>query len=351
MRVLITGASGQMGSYLSDLYLEEGYEVIGIVRRRANPNNENLETALANPNFKLVEGDITDAASMDYLVREYKPAHFINTAAQSHVHTSFNQPSLTFEVNTLGVLNCLESIRKFSPSTRFLQYSTSEMFGSNSNLFKDLDIDRLIPYQDETTLFHPRSPYGCSKVAAFHLIQNYRESYGLFAANIIMFNCESPRRGDNFVTRKITKHIGKLVKNCTTGRAEQGWGWDSKALIEHPKLALGNLDAVRDWGFAGDYVKAAKAILDHTKADDFIVCTGEAHSIREFLDEAFSYVGISKWNQYVYIDPQFFRPADVEYLNGRADKIKRELGWESQVKFKELVRLMIDAEVERVAKT
>lgn len=332
--IVIIGASGQIGSLLCDNYLEKDYDVIGVVRRKSVDNHENLKEALYHPNFTLAEGDVTDHGSVYEIVQKYQPTLLANPAGQSHVGTSFSQPHLTMQVNTVGVLNCLEGIRQFSPATRFLQYSTSEMFGNNYSTVNGHKI------QNESTPFAPRSPYGISKVAAFHFVKHYREAYGLFASNIIMFNAEGERRGDKFVTRKISKYVAEFNTYLKSFSPLEK-NFKQNLLDKIPKLKLGNLNAMRDWGYALEYVEAATLILDNEVASDFVICTGETHSIKEFLDVAFAQIGIKNWGDYVEIDPAFYRPSEVDFLRGSYDKAECILGWKPKIKFHELVNRMI----------
>jgi len=358
---LITGVNGQDGSYLSEYLLGKGYKVVGLVRRSSTDSaKERLElNVLDHENFTLVEGDLCDAASVSGVIAEHKPDECYNTAAQSHVATSFKQPSYTFQVNAVGVLNLLEAIRVHSPSTKFMQCSTSEMFGDSFDV-EHTDIDLEHKYQDEKTRFAPRSPYAVAKMAAHNLVHTYRESYGLFACCAITYNHESPRRGETFVTRKITKWLNEFQEYWGSGMIFENVGicrmvelleaQDNENYIYRslangfPKLRLGNLDAKRDWGFAGDMVKGFHSMLQQKRADDFVFCTGETHSVREFLNEAFSLIGIKDWSSLVVVDPAFYRPAEVEYLCGKYDKAKKVLGWEPTVKFKELVKMMVEAD-------
>jgi GDPmannose 4,6-dehydratase len=334
---LIFGVNGQDGSYLSELLLDKGYKVVGMVRR-ASVNNvrERLSDILSSPAFTLIEGDITDPSSVNEIIQEHKPDEVYNLAAQSHVGTSFKQPAYTWNANALGTQNILEAIRKYSKSSRFYQASTSEMFGSV--------VDR-DGFQRETTELSPNSPYAVAKVAAHHTTRLYREAYGIFACSGILFNHESPRRGEGFVTRKITK----FVYNFKLAMLDAVWNdekMDGQPAIDHAlrlrgKLPLGNLDAARDWGFAGDYVEAMWLMLQHDKPDDYVVSTGEAHTVRDFLNEAF---GKIDWSQIVYQDPAFIRPFEVPFLCGDSTKIRTVLGWKPKVDFKGLVRLMMENE-------
>jgi len=318
-KALITGILGQDGPYLAKLLLGKGYKVYGLMRRYSNPTFENLDYLGITKQIDFVEGDMTDESSLLHLVKTILPEEVYNLAAQSFVGGSWSQAKLTTEINSLGVLYMLNALKLFSPTTRFYQASTSEMFGLGSDN----------GFQDESTNFHPRSPYGISKVYAYWMTVNFRESYGLFTSNGILFNHESPLRGIQFVTRKITDAVAKIK----LGKAD--------------KLYLGNMDARRDWGFAGDYVEAMHMMLQHDKPDDYVVGTGENHSVREFVKEAFAVVGIKDFEKYVSIDARFKRPAEVPNLKARPDKIKKALGWKPKVSFKELVKMMVDADLKR----
>jgi len=316
---LVTGILGQDGPYLAKLLLEKDYRVYGLIRRYSNPNFSNLDFLGITDKVDYVEGDMNDEASLLNLIRTLRPDEVYNLAAQSFVKSSFDQAKLTTEVNSLGPLYLLNAIKYFSPTTRFYQASTSEMFG----------LQHTNGYQDENTPFHPRSPYGVSKVYAYWITVNYRESYGLFTCNGILFNHESPIRGLQFVTRKITDGVAKIK----LGLAKE--------------LRLGNLDAKRDWGFAGDYVEAMYLMLQQKEPDDYVVGTGESHTVREFVEEAFKVAGIKDWKKYVVIDPQFKRPAEVPNLKAKPDKAKKKLGWQPKVTFKQLVEMMVKADLER----
>jgi GDPmannose 4,6-dehydratase len=330
MKAIIFGITGQDGSYLAELLIEKGYEVVGITRRVSVPTLNRINHIL--PKIKIVEGDITDAFSVSNVIKEEEPDEIYNLAAQSHVGTSFKQPSLTWDVTAGGVLNILEAIRYSGrkDSIKFYQASSSEMFGKNYNLREGFA--EMIKFQDEKTPFAPQSPYAIAKLAAHHLVRNYRDSYGIFACSGILFNHESERRGEKFVTRKITKWIGEFVAS----------GMDK----EFPKLRLGNLDAKRDWGHAEDYVRGMWQMVQHKTPDDYVVATGETYSVREFLDIAFGYVGIDDWENLVVIDPEFYRPAEVDYLLGIPTKAKRVLNWEPHISFEKLVERMVDSDVE-----
>jgi len=351
---VIFGVTGQDGSYLSELLLEKSYEVIGVVRRSSTNNTGRLTD---HPNFKLVEGDLCDPSSINEVVSTYAPDECYCLAAQSHVATSFTQPYYTFDVNARGPLLILEAIRVHSPGTKFYQASTSEMFGSNyshdikgtflgmqegANCFgydkKDYKVEK---YQDEKTQLSPNSPYAVAKVAAHNLVRIYRDSYGIHASAGILFNHESERRGEKFVTRKITKYIGELKARIENTTFREGFG----PINFFQKLKLGNIDAVRDWGHARDYVEAMWLMLQQDKPDDYIIGTGEGHSVRDFLYEAFSLVGLN-WQDFVEIDRDLYRPNEVPYLRCRWDKAQKILDWSPKITFKELVKLMVEADIE-----
>jgi len=315
---LITGITGQDGSYLAEILLDKGYDVYGLIRRLSTPNISRIEHILDK--IELVEGDLTDQSSLDNAMRTAQPDEVYNLAAQSFVATSWNQPVLTGDVSGLGVVRILESVRHQCPDARVYQASTSEMFGKVQE----------VP-QSETTRFYPRSPYGFSKVYGYWACVNYRESYDMHVSNGILFNHESPRRGIEFVTRKITDSVARIYHGLAS------------------ELRLGNLDAKRDWGFAGDYVEAMWLMLQQDEPDDFVISTGETHSVREFVELAFSEVGLD-WEKYVVVDPKFVRPTEVELLLGDPSKARRVLGWEPKVKFEELVKMMVRADVDRLSK-
>jgi GDPmannose 4,6-dehydratase len=316
-RALITGVTGQDGSYLAELLLEKGYEVYGMTRRASTENLERI--AHLADRIVLIQGDLLDQSSLDAALRQAQPQEVYNLAAQSFVPTSWNQPVLTAEFTAVGVTRVLEAIRAVDPEIRIYQASSSEMFGKV----------REVP-QTELTPFHPRSPYGVAKVYGHHITVNYRESYDLFAVSGILFNHESPRRGLEFVTRKISHGVARIKH----GLAEE--------------LRLGNLDARRDWGFAGDYVEAMWLMLQQDEPSDYVVATGEEHSVREFVEIAFERVGLDP-ERHVVVDPRFLRPAEVDHLVGDASKARRELEWSPRTSFRELVELMVDADAERVA--
>jgi GDPmannose 4,6-dehydratase len=316
MRALITGITGQDGSYLAELLLEKGYEVFGIVRRSSVKKFDRIETIIDD--IELVEGDLTDQSSLDSVIHAVQPDEVYNLAAQSFVPVSWNQPVLTGDVTGLGVIRILEAIRKHRPTAKFLQASSSEMFGKV----------RETP-QTEKTAFYPRSPYGAAKVFGHYITVNYRESYGLFACSAMGFNHESPRRGMEFVTRKVTHQVARI--KCGLAR----------------KLMMGNLDAKRDWGFAGDYVHAMWLMLQQAEPEDYVLATGKTHSIRDLLEIAFSAVGLD-WQDYVEIDPKLIRPAEVDVLSGDATKAWEKLGWKPRVGFEELIKMMVQADLEAV---
>ena len=309
-KALITGVTGQDGSYLAELLLEKGYEVHGIIRRSSSLNTQRIDHIFEQ--LQLHYGDLTDSTSLGGVVSKTQFDEIYNLGAQSHVRVSFDVPEYTADVDAVGTLRLLESIRTHCPAARFYQASSSELFG------KVLETP-----QKETTPFWPRSPYGCAKAYAYYITKNYRESYGMHASNGILFNHESERRGETFVTRKITKAAARIA----TG--QQG------------ELLLGNLDAKRDWGHAKDYVEAMWLMLQQRDPDDYIIATGETHTIRELLDVAFSYLHLD-WKNYVGIDPKYFRPAEVEILQGDASKAKRNLGWTPKIGFEELIVGMVN---------
>ena len=312
-KALITGITGQDGSYLAELLLQKGYEVVGMVRRTSTINFHRISHI--QDKISLVSGDLLDQISLIHILEEHRPDEVYNLAAQSFVGTSFQQPVFTGEVSGLGVTRLLDAIRLVDRNIRFYQASTSEMFG------KVVEVP-----QRETTPFYPRSPYGVAKLYGHWITINYRESYDLFATSGILFNHESPRRGLEFVTRKITYHAAMIKLGMTN------------------ELRLGNLDARRDWGFAGDYVEAMWRMLQHDTPDDFVVATGQTFSVEEFLNEAFAHIDLD-WKDYVVQDPQFMRPAEVDLLVGSPEKAGRVLGWEPRVTFKELVQMMVDADI------
>jgi GDPmannose 4,6-dehydratase len=311
---LITGITGQDGSYLAEFLLEKGYRVVGMVRRTSTVNFDRIKHI--QDQVEIVQGDLLDQSSLMEIIREHQPDEVYNLAAQSFVPTSFSQPVLTGEFTALGVTRLLEAIRHVKPDTRFYQASSSEMFG------KVVEVP-----QRETTPFHPRSPYGVAKVYGHWITVNYRESYGMFACSGILFNHESPRRGLEFVTHKVTHAAARI-----------------KLGLQH-ELRLGNLEARRDWGYAGDYVRGMWLMLQQDQPDDYVLATGETHSVRELCEVAFDHLGLD-WRDYVVVDPKHYRPAEVDLLIGDASKARRVLGWEPCVRFDQLVRMMVDADLQ-----
>jgi GDPmannose 4,6-dehydratase len=319
-KALVTGITGQDGSYLAELLLDKGYEVHGIIRRASTFNTSRIDHLYKDPHINGVRlflhyGDIADSTNLIKLLYRIQPDEVYHLAAQSHVRVSFDIPEYTGDVTGLSTIRILEAIRETGMTAKFYQASSSEMFGKAYE----------VP-QTETTPFHPRSPYGAAKVYAFWATVNYRESYGMFACNGILFNHESPRRGETFVTRKITRAVARIKAG------------------QQQKLYLGNLDAKRDWGYAREYVEAMWLMLQQDQPDDYVIATGETHSVEEFLTKAFSQVDLD-WHDYVELDPKYLRPAEVDLLIGDASKAKRVLGWEPKVSFSELVQLMVDADL------
>ncbi len=319
-KALITGITGQDGSYLAELLLSKGYKVYGIIRRASTFNTGRLDSIYADPhsgraNLFLEYGDLSDASALARLIGKIQPDEVYNLAAQSHVRVSFDSPEYTSDITGTGAVRLLEAIRETGIKPRYYQASSSEMYGKV----------REVP-QTEETAFYPRSPYGCAKVFAFWITVNYRESYGLHASNGILFNHESPRRGETFVTRKITRALAHILAGL------------------QDKLYLGNLDAKRDWGYAKEYVEAMWLMLQQDEPDDYVIATNETHSIREFLDVAFEYKGLD-WKKYVAMDERYLRPAEVDLLIGDPAKAKKKLGWEPKTKFNDLVKLMVDADI------
>lgn len=350
---LIFGVTGQDGSYLSELLLKKGYIVTGVNRRSSVDNTARIKHIINDPNFSLIEGDLTDPSGINEIIsKNYNECY--NLAAMSHVGTSFEQPTLTFQINTIGVLNILEAIRKYSTKTRFYQANTSEMFGNNKNILMDKN-HGISYFQDEDTPLAPASPYAVSKVAAHHLVQNYRIAYNLHASAGILFNHESKRRGENFVTRKITKWIANFFEwlhSMNLDSSHDGFDFDDDYIYvdnmraaKYPKLRLGNINSFRDWGHASDYVLAMYMMLQQNQPDDYVIATGETHSVKEFLDIAFSYVCLN-YQDFICIDPKFYRPSDVEYLCGRPQKAKEQLGWMPKTSFRDLVTEMVDSDLD-----
>lgn len=318
-KALITGITGQDGSYLAELLLSKGYEVHGIIRRASTFNTSRINHIYIDPHdpigkLKLYYGDLSDSELISNIIYNVKPDEVYNLGAQSHVRVSFDIPEYTTNVTALGTARILEAIRKSGNNVKFYQASSSEMFGASS------------PPQNEITPFAPRSPYACSKVYSYWMVKNYREGYGLFASNGILFNHESPRRGETFVTRKITRAIASILAK------------------RQDVLYLGNLNAKRDWGFSPEYVEAMWLMLQQKKPDDFVIGTGETHSVREFVESAFNYMGLNP-EKYIKIDPRYFRPTEVEVLIADPKKAKEQLNWASKIRFNELVTIMVDADM------
>jgi GDPmannose 4,6-dehydratase len=317
-RAFVTGITGQDGSHLAELLLAKGYEVHGLIRRSSSINSWRIDHLYEEPDADnrrlfLHYGDLSDAVGLVNLIREIQPHEVYNLAAQSHVAVSFQVPESTADITGVGAIRLLDAIRAADPDTRYYQASSSEMFGSTP------------PPQSEATPFHPRSPYACAKVFAHHVTVNYREAYGLFACNGILFNHEGERRGETFVTRKISRAVARIAAG------------------QQDHLTLGNLDARRDWGYAGDYVQAMWLMLQQDEPDDYVVATGEAHTVREFCEVAFDHVGL-RWQDYVRVDKRYERPAEVDYLLGDPSKARAKLGWAPTVTFEQLVHLMVDAD-------
>jgi len=324
MKAIIFGVTGQDGSHLADLLLSKDYDVVGVARRSSVDTTLRIKHLLEKSNFSLVHGDITDASSVINILRNDSDVNEVyNLAAQSHVGVSFKQPGLTWDITGKGCLNILQSIVDLGMDCRFYQASSSEMFGDSYDVDEEGN-----KYQNEETKFLPQSPYAIAKCAAHYLVRLFREAYGLHASAGILFNHEGERRGENFVTRKITKWIGDWSKT----------GYDKN----FPKLRLGNLDAFRDWGYAGDYVEAMYLMLQEDVADDYVICTGKTYTIREFLDEAFGYINIDDWSEHVVVDPEFYRPAEVDYLRGDSSKANNKLGWTAKNDLKGLVTIMME---------
>ena len=324
-KALITGITGQDGSYLAELLLDKGYEVHGIIRRSSTFNTSRIDHLYEDPHVNGVKlflhyGDLGDSSNLMRIVHEIDPDEVYNLAAQSHVRVSFDSPEFTGDVDALGTMRLLEAIRLTGVKTRFYQASTSELYGKVQE----------VP-QKETTPFYPRSPYAVAKLYAYWAVRNYREAYGIFASNGILFNHESPRRGETFVTRKITRAVGRIKMGL------------------QDKLYMGNINSLRDWGFAGDYVEGMWRIMQHDRPDEFVLATGEMHTVKEFLQEAFGLVGLD-WEKYVECDKRYLRPTEVDQLLGDASKAKRELGWEPKVKFHDLVKMMVDSDLELARK-
>lgn len=353
MKAIITGITGQDGSHLADLLLEKNYDVIGVTRRSSTDNTHRIKHILSHPNFKLVEGDVTDMSSLLLILKGNADVDEIyNLAAQSHIGTSFKQPGLTWDVTAKGCINLLQALIDLDMlNVRFYQASSSEMFGAS------YDFDRYgCKHQNENTKFLPRSPYAIAKCAAHNATRMYREAYGLHASTGILFNHEGPRRGDSFVTKKIIKWIGgfsRFLKRNNikqTDLSKKTIDKDCELLFasgiqeSFPKLRLGNIDAIRDWGYAGDYVVAMWLMLQQDHADDYVICTEKSHSIRDFLSMSFQYAGINDWSQYIYIDKDLYRPSEVNCPKGDSTKARIKLGWTPTHDLSSMIRMMLEHE-------
>jgi GDPmannose 4,6-dehydratase len=319
-KALITGVTGQDGSYLAEFLLKKGYEIHGLIRRASTFNTTRINHLYQDPHdpaahFFLHYGDLTDSGQLSNLIYNIQPEEVYHLGAQSHVRVSFDMPEFTGDITGLGTTRLLEAIRRSGIKTKFYQASSSELFGDSP------------PPQNESSPMQPRSPYAAAKLYAYWMVRNYREAYGLFAVNGILFNHESPRRGETFVTRKITRAVTRIKLGI------------------QKKLYLGNLEAKRDWGYAPDFVEVMWLMLQQDQPEDFVIATGESHSVREFVEEAFSYVDLD-WREFVEIDPRYFRPTEVEFLLGDANRARQKLGWQPRVTFKELVRIMVDADMQ-----
>jgi len=366
-KAIVTGITGQDGSYLVELLLSKGYEVVGL-KRRTSTNTEDRISHINSKDFSIVECEISDSGSVYSVVEKHQPHEVYNLAAQSHVKTSFDQADYTFQVNTIGVINFLEAIKRFSPSARFYQASTSEMFGKNYDTYIPMIADAKhspvepVKFQDEDTVFQPQSPYAAAKLASHNLVRIYREGYGLFGC--------CGRRGEHFVTRKITKWIGEFLRwekensqniplkdlagediprfaisEETIAMPGQRMFIDMMRTPSFPKLRLGNVDTYRDWGHAKDYVNAMWLMMQQDDPEDYVISTGETYSVRDFLRIAFEHAGLGNYEAYFVIDPEFYRPAEVEYLRGNPSKAEDKLGWQREVNFIELVRRMVESDI------
>ncbi len=347
MKAIITGITGQDGSHLADLLLEKEYKVVGIVRATSSDTTQRIKHLANHRNFDLVQGDITDVSSVINIFKNNDDVDEIyNLAAQSHVATSFQQPALTWDITGKGCLNLLQSLVDLNMEhVRFYQASSSEMFGGSYDISRNG-----VKYQDEQTKLMPNSPYAIAKTAAHHAVRVYRDAYGIHASSGILFNHEGPRRGEKFVTQKIIRWIQNF-KKWLSYSAEDMFPTDftDDHIVIHresfPKLRLGNIHAYRDWGYAGDYVKAMWMMLQQDEADDYVICTGETHTIADFLEESFRQAGLSDYEKYIVIDPQFYRPCEVDYLKGDYSKAKGKLGWNPEVNMEGLIKLMLDAQL------
>jgi len=333
-KALITGITGQDGSYLAELLLERDYEVAGITRRLSTPNTRYIEHLIGK--IKLYDGDLLDQGSIDRAVIDFQPDEVYNLAAQSFVKSSWPQPILTGEVTGLGAARVLESVRNHAPNAKFYQASSSEMYGNNP-----------VEFLDEETKMIPTSPYAIAKLYAHNMTQNYRESFGMFTCNGILFNHESPRRGIEFVTRKITYSVACIKSGVKTSKMSNE---EKEPLVRDGKIKFGNLDSKRDWGYAKDYIEMMWLMLQQETPDDFVIATGVTHSIKDFLTFAFEEVGISDWQQYIEVDQRFKRPSDLVYLRGNSTKAKEKLGWTPKTDLRNLIKIMIESDLELVAK-
>lgn len=349
MKAIIFGITGQDGSHLADLLLEKNYEVIGVARRSSTKNTQRISHILDNERFKLVEGDITDISSIINVFRSNGHVDEVyNLAAQSHVGTSFTQPSLTWDITGKGCINILQTMVDLKMfDTKFYQASSSEMFGKSYDISRDG-----IKYQDENTRFVPQSPYAIAKCAAHYAVRLYREAYGIHGSCGILFNHEGPRRGDNFVTKKIVNWICSFVAWMEQNKLDfKDLNYSGDYIYGRtcgecmPILKLGNLDARRDWGYAGDFVEAMWLMLQQDKPDDYVICTERTYSIRDFLNSAFGYINIDNWDNFVGTDPQFYRPAEVDYLRGKSTKAQIKLGWTPKCDLHNLIKLMMDSQL------
>ena len=353
-KAIIFGVTGQDGSHLSDLLISKNYQVVGVTRRSSTDNTSRLKHLLKDKRFILIEGDITDPHSVLNVLSEHANVDEVyNLAAQSHVAVSFKQPALTWDITGKGCLNILQSMVDLKINSRFYQASSSEMFGKNYDTDREQN-----KFQNEETKFMPQSPYAIAKCAAHHLTRLFREAYDMHASAGILFNHEGERRGETFVTRKITKWVGEYCKFQKHGVVyvealhkmnlekdpDYIYRVEHDEILKFPKLRLGNLEAFRDWGYAGDYVEAMWMMLQQDSPEDYVICTGETHTIREFLDVALKHVGVKDWSNLVIQDPEFYRPAEVDYLRGCNVKAKEKLGWTPKHSFEELVRLMVEAD-------
>lgn len=349
---LITGVSGQAGSYLSEQLLEKGYQVFGLLRRTSTDNMGRIKPLLDNSRFHIIYGDITDSGSLHSAVTTVQPHEVYHLAAQSHVWVSFKEPVHTFQATAVSTVNLLEALRQEKPDARLYNAASSEMFGSCIGTNS---------YQDEQTTMIPNSPYATAKLAAYHMCRLYRESYGMFICNGINFNFESPRRGENFVTRKITQYVAKLYNTLWSSLLSTTFqGTDAIVGVEslltddfvrnYPKLKLGNIQAYRDWGYAGDTMNAAHLMLQADEPDDYVIATGETHTVREFLEKAFGYIGVRDWSSFVTIDEALLRAKEVPYLCGNSGRAQFKLGWKPSTTFNDLVRLMVQADIDLLRK-